>query len=161
VSHGGSTTGQQAQLLLVPQRDFALTILTNAHAGIQLIDEVGGWILSTYLGIQPSAEEPLSLSQEELAVYAGSYDGSVWIATLTVEDDHLRMEIVFTEAGIAELESAGMDVPQWHPARLQIFPHDHFLILDGEYAGVKARFIREGDTMTALDLGRIARRIAP
>src|SRR5579884_37654 len=139
VSHGGSTTGQQAQLILVPERDFALAILTNAHAGIQLIDELGEWILSSYLGIQPEDEEPLSLSPEELAAYAGSYDGAVWIATLNVEGDHLRMEIVFTEAGIAEVESAGMDVPQWQPARVQIFPRDRFLILDGEYAGIKAR----------------------
>lgn len=161
VSHGGSTNGQQAQLLLVPDRDFALTILTNAHAGIQLIDEMGNWILAAYLDIQPEEEEPLSLSQEELAAYAGSYDGSVWIAALTVENDHLRMEIVFTEAGIAEVTSAGLDTPQWHPARVQIFPRDRFLILDGEYAGVKAQFIRDGDTITALDLGRIARRISP
>ena len=161
VSHGGSTNGQQAELVLVPERNFAFTILTNAMAGIQLISELSEWILAGYLGVEAPVEEPLELSAEELAPYAGSYDGYAWIATLSVEEDHLRMEIVFTEAGIAEVEAAGMDVPQWQPARVRILPNDHYLILDGEYGGTKGTFIREGEAVVALDLGRIARRIPP
>jgi CubicO group peptidase (beta-lactamase class C family) len=160
VSHGGSTNGQQAELLLVPERDFALAMLTNAHAGIQLMSELGNWIIATYLGLTAPQEEPLDLSAEELAPYAGSYDGAVWIATLSVEEDHLRMEIAFTPAGIAEVEAAGMEVPQWQPARVRILPNDHYLILDGEYGGTRGGFVREGDAIVALDLGRVARRIS-
>lgn len=159
VSHGGSTNGQQAELVLVPERNFAFTILTNAMAGIQLISDLSEWILATYLGIEAEPDEPLALSAEELAPYAGSYDGYVWIATMSVEEDYLRMEIDFTEAGIAEVEAAGMEVPQWQPARVRLLSDDRYLILDGEYAGVKGSFMREGDSIVALDLGRIARRI--
>lgn len=161
VSHGGSTNGQQSELVLVPERNFAFTILTNANAGIQLISELSEWILATYLGVEAPPEEPLELSADELAPYAGSYDGYVWIATLSVEDDHLLMKIEFTDSGIAEVEAAGMDVPQWQPARVRILPNDHYLILDGEYGGVKGGFMREGDAIVGLDLGRVARRISP
>jgi hypothetical protein len=70
------------------------------------------------------------------------------------------MEIVFTEAGVAEAEAAGMDVPQWQPARVRLLSNDRYLILDGEYGGLKGNFIREGDAIVGLDLGRIARRIS-
>ena len=39
---------------------------------------------------------------------------------------------------------------------MRVLPGDRFLILDGQYAGMKGSFVREGDRVAAIDLGRVA-----
>jgi CubicO group peptidase (beta-lactamase class C family) len=155
-AHGGSTIGQQSAFVMVPERDFAVTVLTNAHAGLQLHNQLVEWVLKTYLGVAQPEEQPLALDPAELAAYAGKYDGAIWIANVSAEDDHLRLTIEITDKGREEM---GEEAFPFTPARLVILPQDRFLILDGEYAGLKANFIREDDRITAINVGRIAHRI--
>jgi hypothetical protein len=54
------------------------------------------------------------------------------------------------------VEAAGIEAPQSEPARMRVLPGDRFLILDGQYAGMKGSFVREGDRVAAIDLGRVA-----
>jgi hypothetical protein len=77
---------------------------------------------------------------------------------VTVEEDHLRLDMRFTEKGIAALRAAGREPPNWPPARMTILPRDRFQILDGEYTGMKGNFIRDGEAIRAIDLGRVAPR---
>lgn len=49
--HDGITNGQQSALMLFPERDFALVILTNSNRGFDTIYEVVTWILDEYLGL--------------------------------------------------------------------------------------------------------------
>jgi hypothetical protein len=156
VEHGGSTNGQQSAFRMVPERDFAITVLTNAHAGLQLHQAIVEWAMEAYLDVTRPEEEPLSLTHSELAAYAGSYDGAIWIANVAVEDDHLRMTIEISREGQKEMEAEGFE---FTPTRLAMLPRDRFLVLDGEYAGMKANFIRDGDRIEAINLGRIAHRI--
>jgi hypothetical protein len=51
VGHGGSTSGQESALQLIPERDFAITILTNAVRGERLHTEILRWAFENYLGI--------------------------------------------------------------------------------------------------------------
>ncbi len=97
VEHGGSTNGFQARLLLVPERHFALAILTNSSRGSALYREVCRESLETYLGLREEEDGILAMPQEELARFAGMYrrrDGQI---TLTVEDGGLRREMRFTD----------------------------------------------------------------
>jgi hypothetical protein len=66
------------------------------------------------------------------------------------------MTIEITRKGKEEMPDEGFE---FTPTRLAILPRDRFLVLDGEYAGVKANFIREADQIEAINLGRIAHRI--
>ena len=45
VMHGGSTNGQQSSFLLLPDRDFAITVLTNSESGAILAEEAALWAL--------------------------------------------------------------------------------------------------------------------
>jgi CubicO group peptidase (beta-lactamase class C family) len=159
VEHGGSTSGQQSAFRMVPERDFAITVLTNAFAGLQLHFELVEWAMEAYLGVVRPQEEPLPLGPDELAEFAGAYDGAVWIATLAVEGDYLRWTTTFTELGLQEMRESGEDPPQFTPARMKILPRDRFLILDGEYGGLTGSFIRKDGTIQAIDLGRVAPRL--
>src|SRR5215212_3233377 len=53
VAHPGGTNGQQSTFSLVPERGFAVTVLTNAQSGLLLGFEVTDWALDRFLGLQP------------------------------------------------------------------------------------------------------------
>ena len=73
VAHGGGTLGQISLLQLVPERDFALAILTNADQGGMVVQELSRWALKRYLELETPVPEPIESSEEELASYAGLY----------------------------------------------------------------------------------------
>lgn len=75
--HGGSTTGQEASLLLVPERNFAIGILTNAEAGAALNSAVTAWALETCLGRTVPTPTAIDSTELDLSQYVGHYrDGS-------------------------------------------------------------------------------------
>ena len=55
--HGGGTKGQISLLVMVPEHDLAVAVLTNADQGGLITDEVRRWVLKELLGLEaPRAE---------------------------------------------------------------------------------------------------------
>jgi CubicO group peptidase (beta-lactamase class C family) len=79
VQHGGTLPGQHSGFLMVPDRGFALTVLTNSEGGPRLVDEltVDDWALQRFAGVSNLPAEPRALSPDELARYAGHSVGQV------------------------------------------------------------------------------------
>jgi CubicO group peptidase (beta-lactamase class C family) len=74
VTHNGSTTGQQAILALVPERQFAVALLTNSVPnGGDLHYEVATWALREFAGLSTPLPPTEALPEEQLAEYAGRY----------------------------------------------------------------------------------------
>jgi CubicO group peptidase (beta-lactamase class C family) len=75
LQHGGHWPGQVSGLLLVPEHDFALTLLTNAESGSLLVNDLFAhdWALRLFTGLAnlPAAER--RLGPAELAPYLGRY----------------------------------------------------------------------------------------
>ena len=72
--HDGGTNGQMARLMLAPEAGFALAILTNhSPAGNDVLRELSRVALRLYLGVDEPEPEPIDLSPEQLAEYAGDY----------------------------------------------------------------------------------------
>lgn len=94
IGHGGTTNGFQARLTAVPDRGYAIAILTNSGRGSAVYGAVERWALSHHLGINLPTREQVSLSPEQLAAFAGSYRQPQAEITVSVEDDGLRMETV-------------------------------------------------------------------
>jgi CubicO group peptidase (beta-lactamase class C family) len=93
VSHAGGTNGQQSTFSLVPARGFAVTVLTNAQAGLLLGFEVTNWVLDRFLGLEPPLLATGSVDRARLAEYPGEYalpDGSEAIQ-IHQEDDALTL----------------------------------------------------------------------
>src|SRR5256714_11816755 len=90
VQPGGTTLGQDSDFQLVPERDFAIISMTNCGPnGHQFNEELVKWALEAYLGVDDKDPEPLSLSDDELAPYTGTYETiAVW-ADLTAENGTL------------------------------------------------------------------------
>lgn len=93
VGHGGSTNGFNAVLVVVPERKFALAVLTNSERGSAMYREVEEATLAERLGLHAPKRTPITLPAEELQRFAGVYrrpDGTI---TLTVEGETLRREV--------------------------------------------------------------------
>jgi len=155
VSHSGGTNGQQSTFSLVPERGFAVTVLTNAQAGILLGFEVTNWVLERFLGLEPPLLETVPVDPERLAEYPGQYalpDASETIRIREVDGVlHLVTSSPLLAPGQAEVE-----LP------LRMVGDDQAI---AEYMGVPlfADFVRDDAATVAWVrfLGRLVPRIAP
>src|SRR5262249_6166718 len=75
VVHGGSWSGQQSAFYFVPERDFAMTLLTNSDGGTQLRAELyyDDWVLQQFAGLHNPPAVPTRLPPDRLAQYEGAY----------------------------------------------------------------------------------------
>src|SRR5215212_1492659 len=88
VSHSGGTNGQQSTLSLVPERGFAVAVLTNAQAGILLGFEVTNWVLDRFLGLKPPALATVPMDPARLAEYTGEYSLPDASETIRIRDEN-------------------------------------------------------------------------
>ncbi|MEU0092115.1 serine hydrolase domain-containing protein [Kribbella sp. NPDC006257] len=75
VQHGGDWSGQHSGFLMVPKRDFAITLLTNSESGPALVAELfaDDWALREFAGVSNLPAVPRELPARRLAEYEGSY----------------------------------------------------------------------------------------
>ena len=71
--------GQHSGLIIVPDRGFALTALTNSVGGPQLTQELfdDDWALRTFAGLSNVPAVPQVLSPRQLAPYEGRYEAEM------------------------------------------------------------------------------------
>jgi hypothetical protein len=74
-THLGSWGGQNAELLIVPARAFAMSILTNSTSGPMVIADVdrSGWALTRFAELHNPPAVPTALSALALSLYEGHY----------------------------------------------------------------------------------------
>ena len=88
VQHGGSWAGQYSGFLMVPDRGFVITVLTNSDGGLNLIGELftDDWALRRFAGVRNLPARPRPLAEGELAAYQGRYS----VETIDVNGNYLR-----------------------------------------------------------------------
>ena len=162
--HGGSANGQFADLLLVPERDFAVVTLCNQGPdGIPFNQAVIRWALQTYLGITDRDPEPLPFDEARAREVAGSYQNEAMTFTIGIAEagqrTGLRMEVRIKP----EIRAAADKEPPPDPAPFEVglLPRDEYIVTDGEYAGQRGFFTRDASgEVTGVDLaGRLASRV--
>jgi CubicO group peptidase (beta-lactamase class C family) len=77
--HGGSWGGQNSDFYFVPDRQFAMTVLTNSTSGPKLLAELGrsGWALRKFCGLSNPPADPQPRPAAHLKAYEGHYKG--WV----------------------------------------------------------------------------------
>ena len=75
VQHGGTWPGQLSGFFMVPERNFAMTVLTNSAGGSKLIADLfaDDWALRRFAAISNLPASPQHLSAADLAPYTGRY----------------------------------------------------------------------------------------
>lgn len=92
--HNGATNGFMARLTLVPERQFAIAILTNGEYGSPAHGAIATAALERLLGLRADPPARHTLSPEQLARFAGRYSHGLADLTLTVEGGGYRVERV-------------------------------------------------------------------
>jgi CubicO group peptidase (beta-lactamase class C family) len=158
VAHGGTTNGQLSAFQMVPQRSFAMTVLTNSTSGGQLHRSVVGWAMENYLGIKRPAEPPLRLTRSELAPYAGSYRQESSGLTLQVRP---RNGGIVVHLPVPPAPASGPRPPKAPPINMHFVGPDRVTAAAGYYKGTYGEFLRgpRGNITWFRLGGRIQRRV--
>ncbi|MEU9716834.1 serine hydrolase domain-containing protein [Streptomyces sp. NPDC047976] len=155
IEHGGSANGQFAELVIVPERNFAVVAMSNAGpAGIPFNRSAVRWALEHYLGIVDKDPEPLPYDETRAREVAGAYENDAM--TLTVATDGEQLTIAVTIKPEIR-EAADFEMPaDYEPAALGLLPGDgdEFIVTAGGLQGQRGFFSRDaGGSVVGIDLG--------
>jgi CubicO group peptidase (beta-lactamase class C family) len=160
--HGGSANGQFADLLLVPERGFAVVALCNEGPdGIPFNQAVVRWALHTYLGLTDRDPEPIPYDEARATEIAGNYENDVMTLTIAADGTGFRLEVLLKPEIRA---AADKEPPPDHaPFDFGLLPGDadEYIITGGAFQGQRGFFSRD-DTgaVVGVDLaGRLFRRV--
>jgi dipeptidyl aminopeptidase/acylaminoacyl peptidase/CubicO group peptidase (beta-lactamase class C family) len=154
VAHGGSTNGQQSAFLMVPERGFAVTVLTNADRGEQLHRELVRWALEAYAGVVDRDPEPVTLPAAELAAYAGEYRSDTRLVTLAVTAGELVARVRYTPEGLIRFRAIfGVLDEELPPMSIRIVPGDRYVVAGGDANGLRGGFVRRDGAVVAVEFG--------
>jgi CubicO group peptidase (beta-lactamase class C family) len=163
VGHGGSANGQFAELLLVPERGFAVVSLSNAFPdGPPCNQAVVRWALETYLEVADREPEPLPYDQARAQEVVGSYENEVMTLTISTDGAGLTFEALMRPEIRA---SADKELPpDYPPADVGLLPgdKDEYVITSGGLKGLRGFFTRnERGAVVGVDLaGRLFTQVA-
>ncbi|CAN5203748.1 serine hydrolase domain-containing protein [soil metagenome] len=142
VSHGGTTAGQQAEFVLVPSRQFGMTVLTNSTRGHALGRELVRLALREYCGIDDPDPDIVPGSVDELARVAGRYEIARSQLELRLGDGGIVLELG-PRPGVAPPPNGWP--PFAPPARCARSAPDELWVVEGPLRGSRVEVLREPD----------------
>ncbi|GAA2350479.1 serine hydrolase domain-containing protein [Streptomyces cuspidosporus] len=160
IGHGGSGNGQFAELLIVPERGFAVVSLANLGPdGYPFNQSVVRWALENYLGIARKTVEPLPYDEGQAQQVAGRYE--IDAMNLDIATDGARLTLT---VGIKPEIRAASDEempPDYPAAAIGFLPGDEYIVTEGGLEGQRGYFSRDADgAITGVDLaGRLFKRV--
>jgi len=161
VGHGGSGNGQFAELLMVPERDFAIVVAANASpGGIPCNQAVVRWALEHYLGVVDRDPEPEPYDQARAAEIVGAYENDAMMFTITTDGTRLSLEVLLKP----EIRAASeVEMPaDYDPFDFGLLPGDEYIVTSGALKGQRGFFTRdESGAVVGADLaGRLFSRVS-
>ncbi|WP_037623033.1 serine hydrolase domain-containing protein [Streptomyces aureus] len=164
IGHGGSGNGQFAELLIVPEREFAVVSLANLGPdGHAFNQSVVRWALEHHLGVTEKAARPLPYDEGRAREVVGRYE--IDAMDLDIAADGARLTLgVGIKPGIRA--ASDEEMPPDHPAAsIGFLPGDgdEYVVTEGGLAGQRGYFSRDADgTVTGVDIaGRLFNRVVP
>jgi CubicO group peptidase (beta-lactamase class C family) len=167
-AHGGTLGGHILLLELVPERNFAIAILTNANTGWRLIQDVEREALKSYLGVtyapnQAIAHRGLVETLPTVQPLARQPDPAPYLGT------YLRPSntyVVRAEGGklfVTERSNNPNNSGNGREYSVAFYGPDRVVVLDGQDQGQSIEFIRDdaGRVNWIRVVGRVAVRAAP
>jgi CubicO group peptidase (beta-lactamase class C family) len=144
-SHGGTLSGHILLLELVPERNFAMAILTNSNVGWRLIQDVEREALKSYLGATYAVNQ--AIAHRGLVETLPSYQPLVrqpnpapYVGTYARPSNTVVVHTNGTQLLVQERQNngrAGFDSP------VLFFGPDRVVVTDGPDKGQAIEFIRD------------------
>jgi CubicO group peptidase (beta-lactamase class C family) len=139
-SHGGATHGQQAIFMFIPEKDFAISILTNSDDGGILNTNTLALALELYCGIKPVTPQPLKTPESELKEFTGSYRIGTEAFDLKIKNGLLMYHHI-PLGGFPTPDSP--PGPASPPVRIALYDKDQAIGLDEPLKNALGDFIRD------------------
>ena len=157
IGHGGSGNGQYAELLVVPERNFAIVSLTNAGPdGYSFNQAVVRWALENYLGLVAHEPEPIPYDEARAREAVGRYENDAMNLDIATDGSQVTLAVEI-KPELREASDVEMP-PDLAAAPIGFLPDDEYIVTDGGLAGQRGYFGRssEGGPITGIDLaGRL------
>ncbi|MCP3804011.1 beta-lactamase family protein [Allokutzneria sp. A3M-2-11 16] len=142
IGHGGSGNGQFAELLIVPERNFAVVSLANAGPNGYVFNQaVVRWALENHLGIVERDPEPLPYDGARAREVAGRYEIDAMNVDIATEGTVLTLAVGI-KPEIRESSDVEMP-PDYVPAAIGFLPDDEYIVLEGGLQGQRGYFSRD------------------
>jgi CubicO group peptidase (beta-lactamase class C family) len=155
VWHGGSGSGQISELLIVPERDFAIVSLSNAGPnGTPFNQTVVRWALRAYLGLTDRDPEPLPYDESRARELVGVYDVDMLTLIISTDGTSLTLELRIKPEIRASADKKL--TPDYPPAGIALLPGDgdEYVVTEGSLKGQRGVFTRdESGVVVGVDLG--------
>jgi CubicO group peptidase (beta-lactamase class C family) len=161
-SHGGTLSGHILLLEIVPARNFAIAILTNANAGWRVIQDVEREALKSYLGLTYAPNQAIAhrglvetlpsvqplATAPELVQYVGTYVRPSNSVVVRVDGGKLLVQ---------DRPNSGKPGDEMSIA---FFGPDRAVVMDGPDRGQSIEFVRDADGAVKWIrvVGRVAQR---
>jgi CubicO group peptidase (beta-lactamase class C family) len=162
VGHGGSANGQFAELLIVPERNFAVVAMSNAGpGGIPCNQAVVRWALENFLGVADRDPEPLPYDESRAREVVGGYENDAMTFTIITDGTGLTVEVLIRQ----EIRAASdTEVPpDLEPADIGLLPGetDEYIVTTGALKGQRGFFTRDasGEVVGVDMAGRLFHRV--
>ena len=145
VAHGGTMIGQTSAFLMVPERGFAVTVLTNAGDEGKLVHrKLTKWALQELLGLEKPRPETKELPAASLDELAGQYSYYSY-GTIDISRDGkgLTLEWVLSPETLKQHPQTADEVPE--PLHIRPIGGLKFIADEGPLAGYTIDFVRRDD----------------
>ncbi len=157
VDHGGGTSGQVSTLMLIPDHNFAFTMVTNADKGGSAIEDVRRWLLKEQFGVEREEPEPIEATEAQLRPFVGLYVRPFAEIELGMLAGKLVGQLVYQQ-GFPDKD--GPPPPDPPPTSLTLCAEDRLLVLDGPLKSTTVDVIRKSDgSIGWLRMGRLYKRV--
>jgi CubicO group peptidase (beta-lactamase class C family) len=137
IEHGGHLPGFPSGFMLVPDRRFAMVMLTNSEDGQKLLGRLfyDDWALRQFAGVSNLHAVPHRLSPSALAPYEGTYTfGQIGFTGPTV---NTSARLTGVDGGLRMIQGEGPDLKT---ITLTFYKDDYVLV---ENIGMRANFLRD------------------
>lgn len=139
-AHGGATHGQQAYFFFIPEKDFALAILTNSDDGGIITSGVFAKALQVYFNAKSKPPKPIETPAGELRNFTGRYRIGTECFDLKVRGQHLMYHHIPLGGFPTPDTPPG---PAMKPMRFSFYEKDKVIGLDEPYKDALGDFIRD------------------
>lgn len=140
-AHGGATHGQQAYFFYIPEKDFALAILTNSDDGGIITSQTFEWALHLYFGIKLKTPKPLAKPQG-LREFVGRYKIGTGCFDIKAKGKYLIYQDIPLGGFPRPDTPPGPALP---PMRFAFYDRDKLIGLDEPYKGALADILRSDE----------------
>ncbi len=142
ISHSGATHGQIAGLYFIPEKDFALAVLTNEEDGRLVTKTALKKALEVYFKIDTPDPAPIEMTGEALHEYEGNYELPMSAFELKLKKGQL---VLYDKPRGGFPTPDSPPLPASPSMRMAFYEKDKIVMLDEPMKGGLGEFLRDSD----------------